>query len=544
MGDTRGSTIGSAVVFSHNMGTVVFAPEGNNTANRRAHTIDLNQKWVLYNLEFAIKSNTNVNGRTSAHYMDIFGTHASFEVHNELHYADGWIRQGTIEFYGSNVHFHCDAPTYDRCSDSLRSPQVGGSWYFSFLEFRGSSAHTYSYDQGARSPSVFVVENSNGVSTTDTGPFSVMAVDIKQGSFAAPASSRLSISEDVSVGSIGRPTGGFVLAPGATFDPNGSEIYFQLLIQSFDNRRVAAIMGSGVSFDDLTINGIGDSNNSADGNEDVHVALANNIDVTVTNDLKIENGRLTGNYSQTVYVGGNYYRECEEFIPNHRCADRDSAIRYEFTGPGKELHFETGAHEQVGSARYYINPGAGQTITAKGPFRLNDSSSYIALQSGNLHLESSARILVEGDLRYVGGSITCDSGGYILYAGSLMGVPGAGDDSSCYGSVPVDPTPSSISWNDFSGTSPVQTFSDINPAIQISIEVILHPDNIGTPTVSRRSWSTRWQNLSVGTANQWILNNQALWFRITGQSGDRAQITVRNLSDGNSVLDSFLATVP
>ncbi len=543
-GSTEESWVRIGVTFNHNNGTVIFDPTGNNSAFRKNHEIELDQTWALYNLEFDIDSGTTLaDGEVSGNYMRIRGTVGAISVANELHFRDGWGQYGTIQFYGNDVYFHCDAPTYDKCSDTTRDLDGPGPGGITELQFLGASAQTYSYDAGADSWASFTINNSNGVTTSSTGDFSIPGIVVDNGNFSAPASSDLYLFRQT--GHAWRDVDrGIDLNGTGTFTHNNSTIIANSHTYYSDSRNCLRFT------DDITLYNltVDCAAGSTYGNTDVGVDLDSGVDLIIENDLRVIDGKFDGGGTQsTITVRGDYYRECSQQTPGHNCADQDDGnIAYIFDTSGSTINIAQGADQNVsGNLVFYrIDPGPGGTVTLNGGLTTFGSNSDLNVVSGTFHLNSGSGMLV-GDQLINNGAITCAAGAFIqVENGSISGTPGAGNDPTCYSTSPSDPTlPGTLDWANFTGSSSEETITDINFAVRLQISVT---HTLGAPVIEWRGSNDSWNTIGNGaSATPTFIAGETLQFRTNGgTSGDTATITITNQSDGGAAVDTIIATVP
>ncbi len=543
-GKSEDSWVRSGVTFNHNNGTVIFDPTGNNSAYRENLEIELDQTWALYNLEFDIDSSTTLSdGEVSGHYMEIRGTVGTISVANELHFRDGWGQYGTIEFYGSDVYFHCDAPTYDKCSDTIRNIDGPGPGGITQLQFLGTSAQTYSYDAGADSWVAFVVNNANGVTTSSTGDFSIPGIVVDNGNFSAPASSDLYLFRQTQHAwrSVDR---GIDLNGTGTFTHNNSTIIANSHTYYSDSRNCLRFT------DDITLYNLtmDCAAGSTYGNTSVGIDLDSGVDLIIENDLRIIDGRFDGGNTQSsITVRGDLYRECAQQNPGHACADQDLGnIAYIFDTSGSTINIAQGADQGVsGNLVFYrIDPGSGGTVTLNGVLTAFGSNSDLNVNSGTFHLSSGSGMIVSDQL-INNGAITCATGAFVqVEGGSISGTPGAGNDPACYGISPPDSTlPGTLDWADFTGTSSEETITGINVGIRLQISVT---HTLGSPVIEWRGSNDSWSSLGNGASTTpFFISGESLQFRTNGgTSGDTATITIINQSDGGAAVDTITATVP
>ena len=540
-GYTEDSWVRAGVTWAHNNGTVIFDPTGNNTANRKNMEIELDQKWVLYNMEFDVDSSTLSSGRYQGHYMEIRGTSATMEVHNELHFRDGRSLLGTIEFYGADARFHCDSPTFDKCSDGQRGYNGIDPTGAPTLIFMGSSAQTYTFDVGARSWLRFEINNANGVTPGNANDISIMALNIVNGNFTAP-SGTLTFSEDTDYSWRGNNTGFEIGATGTWTHNNGHVIIGGK--RTYNDGRDAFRLHDDATFYDLTVDFDGDYDGNEIGQDWSDVVLDGNV--TVLNDLRVQNGRFNGN-SVNIYVQGDYYRECAALEPDHDCASPDEGtLTYIFDTAGSNIYVDAGADQySAGSGVHYtFDPGASNTVTIHGVLTLIGSDNDVTVTSGTLNMNTNGGIIAGDDLTN-NSAVTCTGSGFINYRGSLGGTPGAGNNSACYGAAPSDNT-ISMNWANFTGNSSVETVSSVFPGVALNMAVSHSGGNVGTVDVSFRNSHTGWSEVADGAnADFTVVNAETVAFSISGtDSGDTATITITNTSNGGATVDTITATVP
>ncbi len=537
-GRTSRTVIGAGVTFNHNNGTVILDPTGNNSAFRENFGLTLDQSWSLYNLEFDIDSASTYDGETTGNYLRAYGTSRPIEVANELHFRDGWGMFLDIDFYGTDVYFHCDAPTFDKCSDGLREQNNSSIPNHGELRFKGSTAQTYNYDAGADSWHRFVIDNPNGVTTSSTGDFSVAGLNIMNGSFSAPLASDFHLFRETDTHYMDNPLG-FQIGATGTFFHNNSNVIISAERHSYGDHRSNFTFQDDATFYDLTINLY--SRDATNGRDENYLDLEATI--TVLNDLEINDGRVYGNPG-VIEVQGDYRRTCSQLTPRNLCPGNDFGnLTYRFTNGSKTILLEQFAGEQMSSSiDYNIDPGAGETVTLQGFGGMNGSGNDFTVSSGTFHIDTNSGLRVE-DL-HNNAAITCAIGSYLQYDGALDGTPGAGNNTACYGSGPSDVTfDPSVDWADFSGTSAAVTLVGVNVQIEIQIEV---NHTLGSPVIQFRESSFGWRTLGDGaTQNINILPTETLEFRTNGgSSGDQATITIRNVDNANAVVDTITATVP
>lgn len=102
--------------------------------------------------------------------------------------------------------------------------------------------------------------------------------------------------------------------------------------------------------------------------------------------------------------------------------------------------------------------------------------------------------------------------------------------------VSRDYTPLAVDWPNFTGTSRNQTFYEINQDVNLELSLV---NDVGAPTVEYRKNGGSWIPFTSGSpGTPTVTTYDTLQFRMTGTEGDKATITITNLSDGNAVLDT------
>jgi microcystin-dependent protein len=105
----------------------------------------------------------------------------------------------------------------------------------------------------------------------------------------------------------------------------------------------------------------------------------------------------------------------------------------------------------------------------------------------------------------------------------------------------ADVTPNNISWTNFDGVSTDQTFSGINQTINVELSASY---GTGTPTIEYRINSGSYIPFTPGSPATIPINNgDTLGFKVDGAASETATITVTNLSDSNTILDTVTGTV-
>jgi microcystin-dependent protein len=105
----------------------------------------------------------------------------------------------------------------------------------------------------------------------------------------------------------------------------------------------------------------------------------------------------------------------------------------------------------------------------------------------------------------------------------------------------ADVTPNSISWVDFNGASTDKAFSGINQTINVELSASY---GTGTPTIEYRINSGSYIPFTPGSPATIPINNgDTLGFKVDGAASETATITVTNLSDSNTILDTVTGTV-
>jgi len=121
--------------------------------------------------------------------------------------------------------------------------------------------------------------------------------------------------------------------------------------------------------------------------------------------------------------------------------------------------------------------------------------------------------------------------------------------SDFYGKSNTDVTPNAVNWADINvfgvstGTNANQTISGINQTITLSVEWTVVAGTLSSFSYRKNSGAYTTM-VSGGTFT--VVNNDTVNFRVicpnTGYV-ELSDITVKNTSDGNAVLDTFIALV-
>lgn len=98
-----------------------------------------------------------------------------------------------------------------------------------------------------------------------------------------------------------------------------------------------------------------------------------------------------------------------------------------------------------------------------------------------------------------------------------------------------------VDWPNFNDLSLTKTITDIATTVTLEMSASF---TSGTPTIEYRKNTNVWTNFTPGaSANDTFVNGDSLTFRVSGTVGERASITIRNLSDSNVVVDMVMGTV-
>lgn len=110
--------------------------------------------------------------------------------------------------------------------------------------------------------------------------------------------------------------------------------------------------------------------------------------------------------------------------------------------------------------------------------------------------------------------------------------PDAGD--------PPDYTPEPVDWTDFTNQSTTQTITGTNQDIELRLQASY---GVGTPTIEQRLGESTWIEFSPDVEGHVTTPpGSTLQFRVRGNVGDTAFITVSNVSAGDSLLDTVRGT--
>lgn len=541
-----GFNVGSGATFAHGSGTLYMDAQTSSTSTRSCGRLTLNQVVVLHNFSVDCRDTTSDMSYDSS-YFTIAGTSKTLQVMNELHFRDGWTLEGTIEFYGADVDFYCDnAVSPNICSGVINQNFDGSGDQSTQLVFKGASAQTYTFQDGAGAPT-FRIENASGVTPGGgTGTFTIFALNAVTGMFTAPTST-LQFLGRTSIHYQGNSTGINIGASGSFAHNNGLVILAGRSTAYTDKSAFRFTLASNaISFYDLTLNF-----NSHDwgsvGRELSETQIPPGTTITILNDLTVKAGRFYEQSAGTnplLIIRGDYRRECADFL-THNCADEDSAVDKRFDTNGSNIYNDSPSDTECTGCTYTFNPGAGNTVTINtGVMNLRSGSAHIVVTSGTLNIAAGGGVVLGGNLTN-NSAITCAAGEFIYYIGTLSGTPGGGNDTNCYRATPVDAIPTAIAWADFSGTSTTQTFSGLDHAARIEISTL---NLVGTATMQYRinggadgSWST----VASGSSASWtVMNGHYMELRVTGTSTHSGTFTIRNLTDSSNVLDTVVGTVP
>jgi hypothetical protein len=539
-----GFDVAAGATYAHANGTLYLDAQTNASGERTCGTINLDQVVVLYN--FAVDCrDTDSDRNYDSSYFNINGVSSTFQVLNELHFYDGWTKDGTIEFYGTDVDFYCDsAASPNICAGALGQNFEGQGDESTQLIFKGSSAQTYTFQDGASGPT-FRIENASGVTPAGgTGTFTIAALNAVTGAFTAP-SSTLQFIGSTNIHYQDNGTGITVAAAGSFVHNSGTVILGGQTNYS-DTRDMMrfTLATNAITFNNLTLNFR--NNTGATGRELRIIRIPSAATITVLGNYTAIDGRLgrLSGSNPTLVVRGDYTRQCSNFI-THRCADEDSQVDKRFDTAGTDIFNTNPGDTESTSSTYTFNPGAGNTVTINtGVMNLRSTSANMVVSSGTLHIAAGGGVVLGGNLTN-NAAITCAAGEFIYYEGTLSGTPGGGNDPSCYRTTPVDGIPDALNWVDFSGTSASQTFSGLDNSARLQISVA---NVVGTPTMQYKingGGDGGWTTVAVGSPATWtVMNGHFLEFRVTGTSLDSGTFTIRNLSDSSNIIDTVTGTVP
>ena len=538
-----GFSFTSPGVFNHNNGSIYFDAQVASVGERGCATITLNQAVVFYNLSFDCYDYSSDDSYNSGS-IDIIGSVGLIQVLNELHFYNGWTSNGSIEFFGADVDFYCDSPSSPNlCSGAVLTNFSNSGNRTTQLVFKGSTAQTYSFQDGATAP-YLIIDNTSGVSPgTTAGTLNLAAINVLNGAFTAP-SSTLQFTEgteirhnDATIGLAVSTTGSFVhnngtVVLGGRFNNTDSREMFRF---SFNPKSA--------TFYNLILNQRPTS--VAAGREERYTTIPFGTTITILNDYTAKSGRIVESGSgvnPVLIIRGDYRRECAN-LSTHDCADEDNAVDKRFDTNGTNIFNDNPSDTECNGCVYTFNPGAGNTVTLDSGL-INLRSSGFVLSSGTLNIASGGGAILGNNL-VNDAAITCFAGRHIYYLGSLSGTPGGGNDASCYRNTPVDAIPGAINWVDFNGTSTIQTFSSLDHAARIQISSL---NTLGTPTMQYRlngGADGSWVTVASGSSTNFpVMNGHFIEFRVTGTSTHSGTFTIRNLTDSSNILDTVTGTVP
>ncbi len=532
-------------VFNHNNGTVYLDGQTSSSTERACGTLTMNQTLVLYNLSIDCHDTDSDQSYDSSYFI-LSGTSSTIQVLNILSTYDGWTTLGTIEFYGTNANFYCDSPTSpDVCAGVITVTYDGSGDESTQLVFKGSSAQTYTFQDGAGGPT-FRIENASGVSSASTtGTFTIFALNAVTGTFTAP-SSTLQFVGRTKLQSQGSTTGITIGAGGAFAHNNGTVNLSGLSAYSDSrNRFVFSLASNAITFYNLILEIR--PNTQAAGRELGYVALPSGTTITILNDYTAKSGRFMESGAGTnplLIIRGDYYRVCANFS-THDCADEDTWIDKRFDTHGTNIYNDNPGDTECSGCTYTFNPGAGNTVTINtGVMNLRSSSTHIVVSSGTLNIAAGGGALLGANLTN-NAAITCSAGTFIYYEGTLSGTPGGGNNAACYRTTPVDGIPAAVDWVNFTNTSGSQTFSGLDHEAKLEISVA---NGVGSPTKQYRvntGADGAWITINSGTPATWtVMNGHYLEFKVSGTTGDTGIFTIRNLSDSSNIIDTVTGTAP
>jgi hypothetical protein len=540
-----GFDVAAGATYAHANGTLYLDSQTSSLGERTCGTINLDQVVVLYN--FAVDCrDVDADDSYDSSKFNITGVSSTFQVMNQLHFYDGWTKDGTIEFYGTDVDFYCDsAAAPNICAGVLKQNFEGQGDESTQLVFKGSSAQTYTFQDGASGPT-FRIENANGVTPAGgSGTFTISALNVVTGAFTAP-SSTLQLIGRTNIHYQDNTTGITVAAAGSFVHNSGT-----VIIGGSSNYSDARDMmrftlaTNAITFNNLTLN-TGNTTGST-GRELRQVRIPSAATITVLGNYTAIDGRLTrlSGSNPLLIIRGDYTRQCANFTTHNSCADEDAQLNKRFDTAGTDIFNTNPGDTESWSSTYTFNPGAGNTITINsGVMNLRAPDAHIVVSSGTLHIAAGGGVVLGGNLTN-NAAITCVAGEFIYYEGTLSGTPGGGNDPSCYRTTPVDGIPAALNWVNFSGTSAAQTFSGLDNSARLQISVA---HVVGTPTMEYKingGGNGGWTTIAVGSPATWtVMNGHFLEFRVTGTPTHSGTFTIRNLSDSSNIIDTVTGTVP
>lgn len=111
-----------------------------------------------------------------------------------------------------------------------------------------------------------------------------------------------------------------------------------------------------------------------------------------------------------------------------------------------------------------------------------------------------------------------------------------------YDATPPDATPTAVNWVDFNLYSQSRTLTGFNIPITLQFSAV---NGTGAPTIQYRKNATAgWTTFTTASPATVVFSTgETLEFRTNGTLGHSATITVTNVTDGNTVLDTVTGTV-
>ncbi len=427
----------SPAVFNHNSGVLYIDIDlSGNFSGRQSFEMVIDQPITFYDFEYDLASDTiyTLDGTYNSHYMNIKGLSEEINVLNSMTFHNGFSTGGDINFYGTNVHFACDTPVASNlCSSPIKSLNNNGYEDVTQLIFTGSSAQTYSFDDGAGAPG-FQIDNASGVSTVSTGTIRVPLLDINSGDFTAPPGI-LSLGGGTNTNHINGSNDTFNIDATGGYLHNNGTLSIDYSTSYNDNKTAAGFISEtgNITFYNLIIDITGDYQNKLTNN--YKVELPNDITVVVENSFIIENGYLNSGWASAALIDirGTYERHCSDIV-NNVCAAPDYWVHKRFGTGATSINMEAGATNDCNRCIIKVDIGFGQTIDLNSDWSHSnvDDSNNLNIISGILNLSSGVQMFI-GDDFINDANVTCSGGAYITVTDIISGIPGASDNSACYG---------------------------------------------------------------------------------------------------------------